>query len=73
MLAKMILSGKLSGSCPVSNMNAWSFCSIWTDLSPKHTCHSMSIDFPALSFLFLQLSHFMTDAAFFSYNLEALI
>ena len=61
MLAKMILSGKLSGACLVSDMDSCSLCSICMNVSPGHTCHSMSID-----------SLFMTASAFGSQNCEAL-
>ena len=37
MPAKMILSGKRSGSCPVFNMNSFSWYSVCTDVSPRHT------------------------------------
>ena len=48
------------------------FFSICTDSSPRHTCHSMSIGSPAVSFLFLQLSLFMTSSSFCSPVTEAL-
>ena len=44
MVAEMILSGQLSGTCPVFDMTYCSLCSSCTDVSPRHMCHSMSID-----------------------------
>ena len=44
MLVKMILSGKLWGPAPFSDMNSCSFCSICNDESPGYMCHSVFID-----------------------------
>ena len=40
-------------SCMASNMNAMSSCCLCTDVSPRRTCHSISIDWPVMLFLFL--------------------
>ena len=61
-----------SGTCPVSYMTCCSLFTTCTDGSPEHTCHSMSIDWPAMSFLILQFSLFVTASTFCSQMSEAL-
>ena len=38
----------------IRSFRSWSFCSVCNDVSPRHTCHSMLIVCPAMSFLCLQ-------------------
>ena len=62
MLAKMILSGKLSGSRPVPDMNTLNFSS---------DCTKVSHRVPAVLFLFLQLLLFISNSAFFFPNIRS--